>query len=76
MSELSDNIEKMGPAHAILRGEIHFEILSLKILRKLLRLRGWSDLQTFGIKMTALILSFIAWSRIFKFPAWWRERAK
>ena len=44
MSELSDNIEKLGPAHAILRGLIHFEILSLKILRKLLRSRGWLDL--------------------------------
>ena len=55
MSQLSANIEKLGPAHAILHGEIHFEILSLKILRKLLRSRRWSDLQTFGIKMTALI---------------------
>ena len=35
MSELSDNIEKLGPAHAILRGLIHFEILSLKILLEL-----------------------------------------
>ena len=65
MSELPDNIEKLGPALAILRGLIHFEILSLKILRKLLRSRGWSDLQTFGIKMTALILSFMPWFRIF-----------
>ena len=56
--------------------QIHFEILSLKILLELLRSRGWSDLQTFGIKMTALILSFMTWSRIFEFPAWWRERAK
>ena len=53
-----------------------FEILSLKILGKLLRSREWSDLQNFGIKITALILSFIAWSRIFKFSAWWRQRAK
>ena len=37
MSQLSANIEKLGPVHAILREEIHFEILSLKILRKLLR---------------------------------------
>ena len=76
MTELSDNIEKLGPAHAILRGLIYFEILSVKILRKLLRSRGWSDLQTFGIKMTALILYFMTWIRIFKFLAWWRERAK
>ena len=51
MSELPDNIEKLGPALAILRGLIHFEILSLKILGKLLRSCGWSDVQTFGIKM-------------------------
>jgi len=39
MSELSDNAEKLGPAHAVLRGWIDFEILSLKILRQLLRSR-------------------------------------
>ena len=33
--------------------------------------------QHFGtIKMTALILSFMPWIRIFKFLAWWRERER
>jgi len=32
--------------------------------------RGWSDLQTFGTKMTVIIFSYILWIRIFKFPAW------
>ena len=31
MPELSDNIENLGPAHAILRGWIDFEILSLNL---------------------------------------------
>jgi len=65
MSELSDNIEKFGPAHTILRALIHFEILNLTILRKLLQSHGQSDIQIFGINTTAFMLSFILWIQFF-----------